>query len=110
VGYATYDAVAPSMASFSSRGPFPVANGAVMKPDVTAPGGCAAGAALVATQNLVPRESRDHAAVARYLHVLKSTVSSLLLTPSSHTCMQELRSCLPTHRTKKMAQGSCTPT
>jgi len=33
-----YDAVAPAMARFSSRGPVPVANGAVMKPDVTAPG------------------------------------------------------------------------
>jgi len=33
-----YDAVAPAMADFSSRGPVPVANGAVMKPDVTAPG------------------------------------------------------------------------
>lgn len=30
--------VAPEMADFSSRGPFPVANGAVMEPDVTAPG------------------------------------------------------------------------
>lgn len=34
----TYNAVAPAMAGFSSRGPVPVANGAVMKPDVTAPG------------------------------------------------------------------------
>jgi len=33
-----YDAVAPEMAWWSSQGPVPVANGAVMKPDVTAPG------------------------------------------------------------------------
>jgi len=33
-----YDAVAPEMSSWSNRGPVPVANGAVMKPDVTAPG------------------------------------------------------------------------
>jgi len=37
----TYDVVAPQMVDISSRGPFPVANGAVMKPDVTAPGGFA---------------------------------------------------------------------
>lgn len=30
--------LAPSMASFSSRGPIPLANAVVMKPDVTAPG------------------------------------------------------------------------
>lgn len=29
---------APAMADFSSRGPIPVANGVVMKPDITAPG------------------------------------------------------------------------
>lgn len=36
------DVVAPVMYEFSGRGPFPGANGAVMKPDVTAPGrqGC----------------------------------------------------------------------
>lgn len=32
--------VAPAMGDFSSRGPFPGANGATMKPDVAAPGGC----------------------------------------------------------------------
>lgn len=36
---ATYDEVAPEMADFSSRGPVPIANDAVMKPEVTAPGG-----------------------------------------------------------------------
>lgn len=34
----TYNNVAPEMAAFSSRGPVPVANGAVMKPELTAPG------------------------------------------------------------------------
>jgi hypothetical protein len=29
---------APAMADFSSRGPIPVANGVVLKPDITAPG------------------------------------------------------------------------
>lgn len=31
---------APAMASFSSRGPSPVGNNVIMKPDVTAPGVC----------------------------------------------------------------------
>lgn len=39
----SYDQVAPEMADFSSRGPVPVANSAVMKPDVTAPGMADAG-------------------------------------------------------------------
>lgn len=30
---------APAMASFSSRGPIPIANAVLMKPDITAPGG-----------------------------------------------------------------------
>jgi hypothetical protein len=34
----TFDQEAPQMAGFSSRGPCPAANGAVMKPDVTGPG------------------------------------------------------------------------
>lgn len=34
----TYDQVAPEMAPFSSQGPCPAVNGAVMKPDVTGPG------------------------------------------------------------------------
>lgn len=32
---------APAMASFSSRGPIPIANAVLMKPDITAPGGIA---------------------------------------------------------------------
>jgi hypothetical protein len=36
----TFGVTAPAMADFSSRGPIPVANAVVMKPDITAPGEC----------------------------------------------------------------------
>lgn len=34
----TFGVTAPAMAGFSSRGPIPIANALVMKPDITAPG------------------------------------------------------------------------